>query len=252
MPTPDTGLVCCPSCSQPMQRREFERHDHGQVQVDICFDCGAIWFDHLESVQLAPAAVIDLFKEIAARKASVRQALAQSMDCPRCRAHLALRFDLGKTGRFSYFACPRGDGRLTPFFQFLREKQFVRTLTGVELQRVRAQVRQLACSECGAPIDLEHDTACAYCHAPVAFLDPATVEKAVRMWTEADARRHRSPSPETVADALLRTQLHGHPGAPPQPRGKYSSLSRWQSGSTGVDLVALGIDIIGNLFQGDG
>ena len=37
----------------------------------------------------------------------------------------------------------------------------------MELQRVRSQVRQITCSECGAPIDLEHDTQCKYCHAPI-------------------------------------------------------------------------------------
>ena len=252
MPPPDSKLVQCPSCRQSMQNRQFERHDHAEVQVDICFDCGAIWFDRLESVQLAPAAVIELFKEIAARKGSVRQALAQEMSCPRCGDALAQSFDLCKTGRFSYFACQRGDGRFTPFFQFLREKQFVRTLTGVELQRVRAQVRQISCSECGAPIDLEHDTVCTYCHAPVSFLDPDTVEKAVRMWTEAGARRQRSPDPEKVANALLRSQLHEHSATPVARAGgaKNSSFASWESAATGVDLVALGIDIIGSLFQG--
>ena len=253
MPLPDARLaVPCPSCRQFMQGREFERHDHGKLQLDICFDCGAIWFDRLESVQLAPAAVVGLFKEIAARNGSARQALAQSMACPRCRDPLALSFDLCKTGRFSYFACQRGDGRFTPFFQFLREKQFVRTLTGVELQRVRAQVRQISCSECGAPIDLEHDTVCTYCHAPVSFLDPDTVEKAVRVWTEADARRHLRPSPETLANALLRSQLQGHAASPALRVGRTqaSSPATWSNAATGVDLVAWGVDIIGSLLQG--
>ena len=252
MPTPDADPVLCPSCRQTMQGREFERHDHGKVQVDICFDCGAIWFDRLESVQLAPAAVIDLFKQIAARKGSTRQALARSMGCPRCGDPLVLNYDLCKTGRFSYFACHRGDGRFTPFFQFLREKQFVRTLTGVELQRVRAQVRQISCSECGAPIDLEHDTLCTYCHAPVSFLDPDTVQKAVRLWTDADARRQLRPSPETLANALLRSQLHRHAPASATRVGRTqeTSLATWQNAATGVDLVAWGVDIIGSLFQG--
>jgi hypothetical protein len=38
-----------------------------------------------------------------------------------------------KAGRFSYWRCPDEHGRLTPFFQFLREKQFVRSLTPAEL-----------------------------------------------------------------------------------------------------------------------
>src|SRR5579871_3233362 len=110
--------LTCSSCRQPMQPQDFERNDHGQVRVDLCFTCQGIWFDHLESAQLAPSAVIELFKEIHAHKDDPRQPLASQMTCPRCSEHLVLSFDLSKAGRFSYFRCPRGDGRFTTFFQF--------------------------------------------------------------------------------------------------------------------------------------
>ena len=213
-----------------MQDQDFERHDHGTVRVQLCFACAGIWFDHLASVQLAPGAVMELFKEINSRPPGVREPLATLLNCPRCRDALALSFDLSKSGRFSYFMCHRGDGRFTPFTQFLREKQFVRTLTAMELQRVRSQVRQITCSECGGPIDLEHDSQCKYCHAPVSFLDPDAVAKAVQMWSDADHHRHSGPTPEVLSDVLLRTQSHR------------------AEDSVGPDLVTMGIHALGRLF----
>ena len=68
-----------------------------------------------------------------------------------------LTHDICKSGPLSYYRCPQDNGRLTPFFQFLREKQFLRVLTAAELASVR--VKQLQCSNCGAPIDLERSTA---------------------------------------------------------------------------------------------
>jgi hypothetical protein len=199
-------------------------------------------------VQLAPGAVIELFKEINSRPSGPRQALAKLLNCPRCGDALALSFDLSKSGRFSYFMCHRGDGRFTPFTQFLREKQFVRTLTAGELQRVRSQVRQITCSECGAPIDLEHDTQCKYCNAPVSFLDPDAVAKAVQMWSDADHLQHMRPTPEALSNALLRTQIHGAEDSVAQD----SQLGAWNvmgASGFGPDLVTMGIHALGRLFM---
>lgn len=230
--------IQCPNCRQSMQNQDLERHDHGAVRVELCFACAGIWFDHLASVQLAPAAVIELFKEIQSHRDAAPQPVASRLACPRCNDALTLSYDLCKSGRFSYFRCPRGDGRFTPFFQFLREKQFVRSLTAAELQRVRSQVRQIQCSECGAPIDLEHASECQYCHAPVSFLDPDAVEKAVHMWSDNENRRHLGPTPAALGDALLSMQL-AHGGGAQGAAGP----------TTGMDLVAMGIHAIGRLFE---
>jgi hypothetical protein len=243
--------VSCPNCQQSMQARDFERHDHGTVPVFLCFPCAGIWFDHFGSVQLAPAAVIELFKEIYAHRDGTRTPVAGRMRCPRCPDVLAVSFDMCKTGRFSYFLCHNGDGRYTPFFQFLREKQFVRNLTAAELQRVRAEVRQITCSQCGAPIDLEHDTECKYCHCPVSFLDPEAVQKAALVWSDADHRRHLSPSPEAVGSALLSTQLNSTRAAPQASvlgDRLLLALRDADPGALGPDLVSWGIHAIGRLF----
>ena len=250
--TASGSLTTCPNCRQPMQSQAFERHDSGVVQIDLCFECAGIWFDHLESIQLSPRAVIDLFREIQTHADGPRHPVAARLDCPRCAEALTMSFDLAKSGRFSYFRCCAGDGRFTPFFQFLREKQFVRTLTPAELQQVRSQVRQIRCSECGAPIDLEHDSQCKYCHAPVSFLDPDAVRKAVAMWSDADDRRHLAPTPEAVGNALLGLPLRpvGQPSPPWSNSSGLGSLPDLGPAaiSTGIDLVSMGIHALGKLF----
>ena len=56
--------------------------------------------------------------------------------------------------RFSYLHCPNDHGRLTTFFDFLREKDFIRPLTAEQLQELRQNVQTVNCSNCGAPIDV--------------------------------------------------------------------------------------------------
>jgi hypothetical protein len=243
--------IPCPNCLQPMQTQDFEGHEQGAVRVELCFACAGIWFDHLASIQLAPAAVIELFKEIQSHRDAAPQPVANRLACPRCESELSLSFDLSKSGRFSYYRCPKGDGRFTPFFQFLREKQFVRSLTAGEVQRLRTQVRQVRCSECGAPIDLEHSTQCQYCHAPISFLDPDAVEKALHMWSDAENRRRAGPTPQAVADALSSMQLpHAQPNMPGVHFGISASAGSASAAGSGLDLVAMGLQAIGRLFEG--
>lgn len=237
--------LTCPNCREAMQARELERQTQGSVQIDLCFPCGGLWFDHLESIQLAPSAVLELFKSINEHLRDPRQPLGRELSCPRCRGTLLLSQDLGKAGRFSYFRCPRNDGRFTPFLQFLREKQFVRNLTETEIRRLRTQIRQVSCSECGAPIDLEHDTQCRYCHAAVSFIDPDAVEKAVRMWSQAESRRREGPTPEAIGDALLRMPGGSKWGDGILLGGTSSPLS----GGVTADLVSLGIRALGHLLS---
>ena len=228
-----------------MQVQQFERHDHGKLPVELCFSCSALWLDHLASMQLAPSAIIELFREIYQHRTDPRLAVADRLACPRCRDALVLSHDLSKTGKFFYYRCPRGDGRFTPFFQFLREKQFIRNLTELELQRMRSQVRQVRCSECGAPIDLEHDSQCKYCHAPVSFIDPDAVEKALHIWSDAESRRHPQGASKSAPDALPRN--------PPRTRLGDSVLlpgsGAQAEASSPLDLFALGVHAIGRLFQ---
>jgi hypothetical protein len=226
-----------------MKTEALERHDHGAVDVELCFTCACIWFDHAASVELAPAAVISLFKEIHAHRNATRQALAGRMACPRCGDALVLSYDLSKSGRFSYYRCARGDGRLTPFFQFLREKQFIRSLTPAEIGRIRVQLGHVNCSQCGAPVDLELGTECKYCHAPLSLLDPDAVEKAVRMWSEVQDRRIRSPTPGAVVAALTQAQHGAHLEVSARKHSiGVSDVER-------LDLIGRGIHVLGRLLE---
>src|SRR5437867_12754112 len=207
----------------------------GRVAIDFCFPCQVIWFDQYESLQLAPGGVLEVFKALHERRALTRNAVPELLDCPRCHARLALTHDVQRSTHFSYYRCTWGHGRLTPFFQFLREKNFVRPVTGAELAVLKARLRTVQCSNCGAPVDLEHDTACPYCRSPIAILDPDAVAKALRELSEANAQRH-SIDIDRLVDALTM-----HPLPTDDALGALGGVS-------GGDLVAAGIGAIAAAF----
>jgi len=218
-----------------MQTLAFERQLLGRVDIDFCFPCQVIWFDQYESLQLAPGGVLEVFKALHERRAPTRNAVPELLDCPRCHARLALTHDVQRSTHFSYYRCTWGHGRLTPFFQFLREKNFVRPVTGAELAALKAKIRTVQCSNCGAPVDLEHDTACPYCRSPIAILDPDAVTKALRELSEANTQRH-SIDIDRLVDALAR-----HPPPTDDALGVLGGVS-------GGDLVAAGIGAIAAAF----
>lgn len=235
----------CPNCKSAMESQSFDRHLAGEVAVDLCFPCHLIWFDSAESLQLAPAGVLELFKQIHRHEKSERRPLSTQFGCPRCNRRLRRTEDMSKGGRFRYFRCGKDHGRLTPFFDFLREKQFVRALTSGEIARVRAQISQVQCSGCGAPIDLARDTRCTHCAAPLSILDADAVEKAVRMWADR-AATVTSPDPNVVARAVERL------------RASERTLSRGGNGVGGValqgidsgsDLVDYCVHLLGGIFD---
>jgi Zn-finger nucleic acid-binding protein len=242
MPTIDHPAIACPSCRAPMRKQGFEGHGGGTVRVDLCFPCHAIWFDRAESMQLAPRAVIDLFRDIHRREGEPRRALQPKLGCPRCRGALLLTHDVTRSGRFSYYRCPADHGRMTPFFQFLREKHFVRSLNPAELARLRAEVKQVHCSGCGAPVDIQRDTACGFCKAPIAVLDAGAVEKALRDWSDAEARR-ALPSRERIASAMLDSKAM---------ESRARQADRWSPVRDGIDLANVGGDLVDACINGLG
>ena len=174
-----SGLAC-PSCRSPMETRSFSRKPNGGVDIDICFRCHAMWFDQFESAQLAPGSIIQLFRDIHEHRDEPAREIPATAKCPRCAARLVLTQDIQRTNRITYYRCPSGHGRLTTFFQFLREKNFVRTVTDPEMKALRAQVKQIRCSSCGGPIDLANQVECPYCKAPVSILDPEAVSRTLK------------------------------------------------------------------------
>jgi hypothetical protein len=171
-----------------MTRLSVDAHYGRTVGLDLCHACGAFWFDVDESLALTPGAILRLFVVIGEHQKD-RRAAAGSPTCPRCHHGLALTSDMQRNTRFSYWRCPADHGRFITFAEFLREKNFVRPLSGQELVQLRANVKMIRCSSCGAPIDLEHTSVCGYCRAPVSMLDARQVETVATHLKQAEAER---------------------------------------------------------------
>ena len=189
MTDPVAAPVGCPGCDDPMEARRFDAHYGRAVELDLCHGCGLIWFDLRESIALTPGAVLQLFGALDAHRER-RHALQQdTMRCPRCRRALKATIDRQRATTFSYWRCPTDEGRLTTFFDFLREKNFVRPLSPERLAELRAYARTIHCSACGAPIDLARESACPHCRAPLSMLDPDQVQAIVGELERAEQRR---------------------------------------------------------------
>lgn len=183
----------CPNCSAPMDSHGMDGIYGPQVEVDVCFACHLMWFDKRESIHLSPRGTIDLFKMLHEHGDDPRHALGNRPSCPHCNRRLSLSHDIGKGGRFSYWACPGKHGRLTPFSEFLKEKQFVRSLSRVEQDKLRVETKTVQCSSCGAPVELARGFKCGHCGSPITVLDSEAVEKTLRELDAADERRSGDP-----------------------------------------------------------
>ena len=140
------------------------------IVIDVCRSCRAFWFDPHEDLQLTPAATIRLFQMMAEGRASAAP-LPSDFRCPMCKSRLVLTHDRQRNTPFVYWRCDQGHGRLTPFVEFLKQKDFVRAPTPQQLAELRQTIRQIRCSGCGATIDLMHDVVCRHCGAAMSILD---------------------------------------------------------------------------------
>lgn len=189
MSEPAGAPPSCPGCDLPMVTRRFDAHYGRTVDLDLCHGCGLVWFDRQESLALTPGAVLALFVALDEQRER-RHALGRlAPRCPRCRQPLASTVDRQRATRFSYWRCPAEHGRLTTFFDFLREKNFVRPLSPERLAELRRYAPAVHCSACGAPVDLARASACEHCQAPLSMLDPDAVQAAVQDLQRAEARR---------------------------------------------------------------
>ena len=152
------------------------------VEIDVCHDCNAIWFDQGESTQLSPDGTVALFQLINERGGTSTNAASkfgEGLRCVTCGTGMRLTNDRVKNTRFAYQSCPAGHGRLTTFYNFLAEKQFVRELTQAERAKLAVSVQQIKCSSCAAPVDIGKTDACQYCRAPVSVFDRDAAKKAI-------------------------------------------------------------------------
>ncbi len=177
----------CPRCQALMSGQTLEGHLGRPVTIDVCLACQSFWFDTGESVQLSPASTLKLFHLIGEHsKSAAPPAGGTTVRCPRCGQELHLAHDMQRTTRFEYLRCPNGHGRLTTFFNFLREKDFIRPLTAAQMAELRENVQTVTCSNCGAPVDLAAGATCRHCGTPLSMLDMQHARALVTELQQAD------------------------------------------------------------------
>ena len=169
-----------------MPAHTFDARLGRSVAIDLCLGCQLLWFDRGESLQLSPASTLRLFRLIGEHGARGRRPLPGDLLCPRCGLRLGLAHDRQRNTRFQYWRCPRGHGRLTSFFDFLKEKDFIRPLSPAQVEQLRASVASVSCSNCGAPVDLARGSACGHCGSPLSMLDLEQTGRLVSQLREAD------------------------------------------------------------------
>ena len=178
----------CTNCSTLMSLYSLPGHYGRSVQIDVCHHCNALWFDQGESTQLSPDGTVALFQLINERGGAATNAaskFSEGLRCVTCGTGMRLTQDRVKNTRFAYQSCPNGHGRLTTFYSFLAEKQFVRELTQAERTKLAVSVQQIKCSSCAAPVDIGKTDACQYCRAPVSVFDRDAAKIAIDHYLQA-------------------------------------------------------------------
>jgi hypothetical protein len=169
-----------------MQPQTVAGHMGRAIEIELCDPCQSIWFDARENLQLTPGATLSLFRLIGEHVSKPSLQDGDIAKCPRCKAQLRRTQDMQRTTRFEYFRCPNNHGRLTTFFDFLKEKDFIRPLTPQQIAELRKNVQIINCSNCGGPIDLATTSACAHCGSPLSMLDMQQAERLVTQLRDAD------------------------------------------------------------------
>jgi hypothetical protein len=207
------------------------------VAIDLCEPCQSFWFDGRESLQLSPAATLSLFRIIGERAARPQLRDADATKCPRCRGRLRRTQDMQRSTRFEYFKCPHEHGRLISFFEFLKEKDFIKPLTLTQIAELRQNLQTVNCSNCGAPVDLARGSACAHCRSPLSMLDMAQAEKVVEQLRSADRTGKPVDPALPIELALARAQVESAFAGLPDQRSWLDDVSA--SGLIGAGLHRL-------------
>jgi hypothetical protein len=176
-----------------MEALTLANHAGADLVIDVCRACHAFWFDARESLHLAPASTLRLFTLIG-ETAGSRTALGAVLKCPRCHARLTATNDFQRNTPFQYLRCVHGHGRLITFFNFLREKDFVRPLSGRQIAELKESVQFVNCSNCGGPVDLAKGSSCAHCGTALSILDSKQAEAVVAQLKRAAESRPIDPA----------------------------------------------------------
>jgi hypothetical protein len=231
-----------------MEQATFDAHLGRRTVIDICHACQSFWFDTHESATLTPGSTLKLFRIIGEKIARPERSNSDLAKCPRCKARLRRTHDIQRTTRFEYLSCPHAHGRLTTFFDFLREKDFIRPLTPQQIEELRRNVGSVNCANCGAPVDVTAGAACAHCGTPLSMLDLKQAERLVEQLQKAEdrARQPLDPGLPLELERVRRQTERAFVG--------FRDDDLWsQVASTGgyVDLVMNGVHLVADVLKGD-
>src|SRR5467141_102001 len=226
----------CPGCSTEMTAMTLDGRLGGQVAIDVCARCQAFWFDHFESLKLSPGSTLKLMKFIGEHSTPGKPSLPETLRCPRCATMLRLAHDLQGNMPFTYWRCATDDGHFINFLEFLKEKNFIHRLSPGQIQELRQNVQFVNCSNCGASINLESDSACPYCHSPISMLDMKQPQRMLDQLKQAADSKPLDPMlPMKLASAKLQleTSLADHDRGP-----------EWWSDASSSGLVWAGLNVV--------
>ena len=223
----------CSSCGAAMEDMPLQGHGGTTVAIDVCRGCHAFWFDTHESLQLTPGSTLRLFTLIGDSSSTARTAVSSVLRCPRCRARLVQTNDLQRNTPFRYWRCDHGHGRFITFFDFLREKDFIRPLSPKQIEELRRNVQFVNCSNCGAPVDLSKESTCVHCKTPLSMLDMKQAETVV-----AQLKRATEPRP---IDPALPLELAR---ARREVEASFASETDWWKGAGSEGIVEAGFSAL--------
>ena len=227
----------------------LDAHYGAVIQLDACSGCHGLWVDGRESLRLTPGSTLRLFELIHDQRDAPRRPLAARLECARCTLRLLDTHDRQRDAPFRYWRCGRGHGRFITFFDFLREKSFVRPLSPAQLTELKTQVRSVNCSNCGAPVDLPTATTCGYCRTPLSTLDFGQVERMLTTLRDADQQRLEKESQRAVLEATLPLALARERRQVEQFFARVEQKPEWTWSPTS-DLVEAGISAVVGLLRG--
>lgn len=228
----------CPRCGKPMTTHTLGGHLARTVDVDVCVPCQSIWFDDKENLQLTPGATLALFRVIGENVSRPAPQDGDVAKCPRCSGQLRRTRDMQRHTRFEYFRCPNQHGRLSTFFEFLKEKDFVRPLSPQQIAELRKNLDAINCSNCGASVDLGTRTDCAHCGSALSMLDLNQAEKLVEQLRAADTQDGKPVDP-ALPLALARARRETEEAFRGLPHGESWDRNLSSLGAVGAGLSEL-------------
>jgi hypothetical protein len=235
----------CPNCAHSMTVYTLGGRLDASIAIDACDACQAFWFDSRESPRLSPASTLKLFSFIADALPRRSGSIGRVLKCPRCSSRLLETQDMQRNTRFGYSRCPHGHGRFTTFFDFLREKDFVRPLSAAQIEELRRNVQTVNCSNCGGPVDLAKGSSCRHCGSPLSILDMQQAENVV------DQLR-RASAPQAVDPALPLELARVRREIDAAFAGSGDTRIAWWGDTSSIGLVGAGLSAIARLLKKSG